>query len=135
MMKRRATEEELTIVRQAMRQEKKVRAYRRYQALYLFLSGKTGREAAEISGLTSVTVSNIYRAYEKTGIEALRDKEIPGRPSRMSHGQQEELRKELADWENGYSLQRVVSYIHEKYGLMYTVRGVRMLLDRLKINN
>jgi hypothetical protein len=43
----RASQEELNSIKAAMDIEKKVRVFRRYQALYLFLSGKTREEACE----------------------------------------------------------------------------------------
>jgi len=43
----RASQEELNLIKAAMDCEKKVRVFKRYQALYLFLSGKTGEEVAK----------------------------------------------------------------------------------------
>lgn len=40
----RVTQEELNAIKSAMDAEKKVRVYKRYQALYLFLSGRTAEK-------------------------------------------------------------------------------------------
>ncbi len=131
MGKQRATKMELDAVKLAMKKETKVRVYRRYQALYFFLQGKTGKEAAEIAGLTAVTVSNIYRAYEREGLGAVQDKVRPGRPPRLNAMQQ----RDLCAWlrtQTERSVNAVTDYIRGHYGIVYTVRGVRKLLERLE---
>lgn len=59
----RASQEELIIIKKVMDSEKKVRVlvrvFRRYQALYLYLSGKTCEETAAIVSINKNTVSNI----------------------------------------------------------------------------
>ena len=66
-MKIRATQEELDAIKSVMDQEKIVRVFKRYQALYLFLSGKTYNAVADIIGVTSVTVYNVHKKYIEEG--------------------------------------------------------------------
>jgi len=88
----RASQEELNSIKAAMDLEKKVRVFKRYQALYLFLSGKTREEAAEIVGISPTTVSNIHTAYKDEGLKGIPDKPVPGRPARLTLEQQCELK-------------------------------------------
>ncbi len=53
----RASQEELNLIKKAMGSEKKVRVFKRYQALYHFLSGKTREEVAQIVGISPKTIS------------------------------------------------------------------------------
>ena len=80
----RASQEELNKIKAAMDSEKKVRVFKRYQALYLFLSCKTCDEVAEIVGITKNTVSNIHIVYKNEGLGGIPDKPVPGRPSRLN---------------------------------------------------
>jgi len=90
----RVSQEELSAVKVAMDTEKKARIFRRYQALYLFLSGKSCREVAEIVGITKDTVSNIHQIYRSEGLKGIPDKPKSGRPSRLN-GEQKAALKEI----------------------------------------
>ena len=67
----RASKEELGLVRAAMDTEKKARVFKRYQALYLFLSGKKCIEVAEIVGITKNAVSIIHIKYKTEGLKGI----------------------------------------------------------------
>lgn len=61
----KASQEELNSIKAAMDSEKKVRVFKRYQALYLFLSGKAREEVAKIVGISPNTISNIQLTKTK----------------------------------------------------------------------
>ncbi len=88
----RASQEELDSIKAAMNLEKKVRVYKRYQALYLFFSGKKREEVAEIVGISPTTVSNIHTDYKNEGLKGIPDKPISGRPTRLTEEKQAELK-------------------------------------------
>ena len=89
----RASEEELKTIKSAMDAEKKARVFKRYQAQYLFLSGKSCREVAEIAGITKDTVSNLHRTYRNEGLNGIPDKSKSGRPSRLNEEERAALKR------------------------------------------
>ena len=56
----RASQEELMIIKKAMNLEKKARVFKRYQTLYLYLSGKTCEETAYLSGFFYSVSTRVY---------------------------------------------------------------------------
>ena len=142
-MKKRVSEKELNLIKMAMDAESKIHIYKRYQALYLFLSGRTCKETAEILGITSTTVSNIHRAYKQEGLAGIPFKLIPGRPSRLDVTQLADLRTVILEKvpsdvgfiaEFNWTAGLIVQYIHRMYGLDYTVSGVTRILDRMGLS-
>ncbi|XEQ94319.1 hypothetical protein SCACP_32180 [Sporomusa carbonis] len=92
-MRTRASQEELNEIKNAMNTEKRARIFKRYQALYLFLSGKTCKEIASIVGITANTVCNLHKIYQKEGLEGIPDKPISGRPPRLTSEQRVALKE------------------------------------------
>lgn len=138
--KAQATPEELKAIQEAMANEKKVRVYKRYQALYLYLSGKKRQEVAEIVGLTPRTISELYSHYLVEGLEGLVDKPIPGRPSRLSEKELEELKSVIIyqrplevgfPEQMNWTAQLIGKYIFREYGLSYSIRGITGMLKRM----
>jgi len=139
-MKIRATPEKLAAIKFAMEKEKAPRVYKRYQALYLFLLGKTCKEVSKIVGLTDITVCNIHRAYKKMGLAAIPDKLIPGRPSRLTQKQLRELKNVILNKRPSdvglstslpWTANLIAEYIKQKYDYTYSIRGITGMLERL----
>ena len=140
MMKMRSTPEELSAIKLAMEKEKLARVYKRYQALYLFLSGRTCKEISDLIGITSITVCNIHRAYKKGGLAVIPDKSKPGRPSRLTQDQRNELKQVIlkqAPSDVGFltsltwTANLIGKYIQREYGCTYSVRGITGMLARM----
>lgn len=139
----RASQEELNSIKAAMDSEKKVRVFKRYQALYLFLSGKTGEEVAKIVGISPNTVSNIHTAYKNEGLKGIPDKPVPGRPSRLNAEQQVELKSVILNKvpselgfpaEFNWTAGLIGKYIKREYGYDYSIRGITGMLDRMGLS-
>jgi len=139
----RTSQEEINIVKAAMDSEKKVRVFKRYQALYLFLSGKTCEETAAIVGVTKTTVCNIHSAYKLSGLNGLHDKPIAGRPPRLNVEQRAELKSVILNklpCEVGFPAEfnwiadLVAKYIKREYGYEYSIRGITGMLDRMNFS-
>ena len=142
-MNKKSSQEELNRIKTAMDSEKKIYIYKRYQVLYLFLSGRTCKEVAEIVDVTPATVSNIHKAYKQEGLSGIPFKAIPGRPSRLDPNQLAELQTvilEKVPSEVGFTAEfnwtagLVVEYIRHKYRLDYTVAGVTRILKRMGLS-
>jgi putative transposase len=139
----RVSEEELKAVKSAMDAEKKARVFKRYQALYLFLSGKTCREVAEIVGVTKDTVSNIHQTYRWEGLRGIPDKPKSGRPSRLCEEQRAALKEVILSKvpsevgfpaEFNWTAGLIAKYIKQKFGFDYSIRGVTGMLDRMGLS-
>jgi transposase len=70
----RVTPEELEKVKKAMDSEKVTRVYKRFRALYLYLSGTTCEEVAKIVDLSRTTVCRINQIYREQGLQGIPDK-------------------------------------------------------------
>lgn len=139
----RASQEELNLIKAAMDAEKKVRVFKRYQALYLFLSGKTCEETAQIVGITKTTVCNIHTTYKNEGLNGIPDKPVPGRPSRLNKEQQTALKAVILDKvpsevgfpaEFNWTADLVGKYIKREYEYDYSIRGITGMLDRMGLS-
>ena len=136
----RASQEETNAIKSAMDAEKNIRVFKRYQALYLFLSGKSCREVAEIVGITKDTVSNIHQAYKKEGLQGIPDKPITGRPSRLTEKQRLDLKEVILNKvpvdvgfpaEFNWTADLVAKYINREYTYDYSIRGITGMLGRM----
>lgn len=139
----RASQEELSLIKSAMEAEKSVRVFKRYQALYLFLSGKTCREVAEIVGLTQTTVCTIHKTYQKEGLKGIPDKPIAGRPPRLNEGQRASLKATILSKvpsqvgfpaEFNWTADIIAKYIKREYGYDYSIRGITGMLSRMGLS-
>lgn len=139
----RASQEELDIIKAAMDSEKKVRVFKRYQALHLFLSGKKRDEVAKIVGLSITTISNIRSAYKNEGIAGIPDKPVPGRPARLTEDEQAELRLVILNKvpsevgfpaEFNWTAGIIGKYIKREYGYDFSIRGITGMLDRMELS-
>jgi len=139
----RASQEELNKIKTAMEAEKKVRVFKRYQALYLFLSGKTCEQVAEIVGITKTTVSKIHMVYKNEGLNGIPDKPVPGRPSRLNKEQKASLKAAILEKvpsevgfpaEFNWTAGLIGKYIKREYGYKYSIRGITKMLDRMDLS-
>ena len=139
----RASQEELSLIKSAMETEKNVRVFKRYQALYLFLIGKTCSEVAQIVGVTKTTVCKIHKTYRNEGLKGIPDKPIAGRPSRLNAEQRASLKTIIVGKvpsEVGFSAEfnwtadLIAKYIKREYGYNYSIRGITGMLDRMGLS-
>ncbi len=139
----RTSQGELNLVKAAMDAEKKVRVFRRYQVLYLFLSCKTCEETAQIVGITKTSVCNIHTVYKNEGLKGIPDKPVPGRPPRLNKEQQAALRPVILDQvpsevgfpaEFNWSANLVSKYIKREYGFDYSICGITGMLDHMELS-
>ena len=139
----RASQEELKQIKAAMDSEKKARVFKRYQALYLFLTGKTCDEVADIVGIARNTVSNINVSYRDEGINGIPDKIMPGRPSRLTEEQMSSLKTLILQKlpvevgfpaEFNWTAGLIVKYIKKEYGYKYSIKGVTKIFKRIGLS-
>ena len=101
---------------------------------------KQGQSPAEIEETFGISEKNVYMwldRFEERGLEeALYDEPKPGRPSKLSDEQLEELHEILHEQpeEAGYDIQAwtpkfVQHWLKSQYDVEYTLRHVRRLMD------
>lgn len=139
----RVSREELQRIKSAMNNEKEARYFKRYQSLYLYLSGKKCDEVASIVGITKISVSRINQIYKREGLAGIPDKPRGGRPRRLTQQQEAGIKEMILgkvpsdvglpaefNWTAGL----VAKYIKREYGLDYTIRGITGMLERLGLS-
>jgi putative transposase len=142
-MRTKVSEEELNAIKYAMDNEKIARVFKRYQALYLFLFGKTCRDIAKTIGITKTTVCNLHKIYQNEGLAGIPDKSIPGRPTRLTLEERNALKEVILsnlpsdvgfatdfNWTAGL----IAKYIKREYGYDYSIRGITGMLDRMGLS-
>jgi transposase len=126
-------------VTQVMKQAKERRMYERYQAVYLFLKGKSTKEIAEILNRSKETVNSYIRAYESGGLAAMPMKYSPGAPTRLTKEQEEQLKQTIVHSvphevgftaRHNWTLEIIAAYIEREFGHRYSLRGVSKMMHR-----
>jgi putative transposase len=140
MTKIKASPEELYAIEQAMNAEKRTRIYKRYRALYLYLSGKSFEKITEISGLCRSSAYRLVHVYRKEGLSGIPDSPRNGRPQRLSKQQEAALRDLILTkgpedvglaGETNWTATLIGEYIKREYGFDYSIRGITGMLKRL----
>lgn len=86
-------QEALTVIEERMKSTKDRRMYERLQAIRLRLLGKPVSEIATILLRSEKTIRIYIHAFEKEGISGLNMRSSPGRTSRLTKDQQDELKR------------------------------------------
>jgi len=118
--------------------EKNSRLKERYHALTLMYELKNCYKVAKIMKRSDVTIQSWVKSFNTGGLPALVPRASPGRPSRLSVGQKEELKKDVLTHprELGYDFsnwegKHVSKHIKDKFGVLLKVRQCQYLLHEL----
>jgi len=122
---------------------KKVREYRRLQAVYLYDTGSSVEEAARIAQYNNRTITRLYDRYMAKGLSILIDAPMEGRPHRLTAEQELALKdiilKRLpveygfpADY--NWTATQAKRYIKQEYGVDYSIKGVTKIFKRLGLS-
>jgi len=122
---------------------KDVRMKLRYDVIRLHLQGRTKTEIADILATTYQTVRNYINAYIEKGIEGLEIKQPPGRETKLTKEQEEQLYDCIANklprdvgfapfvnWTAPLACQWVL----KEFGVKFVERGMRNVFERLKLS-
>ena len=111
---------------------------RRLMAAQDLQSGLTQSQIARKFGVSRTTASRWYRALRGNGVEALRKRRAPGRPTRLSREQLAEAAHlyqagpRAAGLDNDrWTTARFAHAIHEKFGVRYDPDHVGRIMHRL----
>jgi len=75
--------------------EKAGKVVRRLLGIAHILDGRSRQEAAELVGLAPRDLTRAVKRYNAEGVAGLRDRKIPGRPSRLTPKQDAELKRRV----------------------------------------
>lgn len=108
---------------------------RRRRAIVLLQAGKAYREVARAVRASLSSVVRWHQAYRRDRRSGLRARPVPGRPPRLTKGQQERLRQLLLRGARAaghatelWTLKRIAMLIDRQFGVDYSPVGVWKLL-------
>lgn len=125
------TSAEITSLKQAHHACKDKRAADRIKAVYSLGVGFSVEDVVDILMLDKETLRNYVKRYQSGGIKALIEEHYKGSVAKLSVIQLKELDEHLE--QNTYlTVEAIIAYVDERYGVSYTVSGMTDLLHRLK---
>ena len=121
--------------------EKDRRAAMRLLAIAYALEGMRRAEAARLAGMERQALRDAVLRFNAEGPEGLHDRHRPGRPERLSAGQQAALKayilrgpKPDRDGVSAWRLVDLCEHVGRAYGVRYSQWGVSRLLTRLTLS-
>lgn len=126
-----------TELKRLFRKEKDSRSSSRIRAVYLALMGKTAPQIATVLGYSRRTVQKWIYAYNKKGIEGLKDRHGRGQKSKLNTDQMQWLRQRIEEGPGpedsvcvfgGKDIQRIIK---QRFGVDYHINSIYRLLRRL----
>ena len=119
------------------RTETRARMARRIQAVWLARQGRTCRQIMAVTGTAQRTVFGWIAKYNRGGIDELLDRPRPGRPTFLNPQQQKQLAERISagpreeDIVCVFNASAVDALVEKEFGVLYSLRGVQLLLGRL----
>ena len=117
------------------------RAALRLLAIANALEGMPRAEAARLAGMERQALRDAVLRFNTEGPEGLHDNPRPGRPERLSAGQQAALKAHILrgprperDGVSAFRLVDLCEYVERAYGVRYSVWGLSALLKRLGLS-
>jgi len=134
---------EIKYFKKLSRKTKDVRMKLRYDAIRLYLQGRTTTEIADILATTYQTVRNYINAYIEKGTEGLEIKQPPGRETKLSKEQEQllydcistKLPRDVgfAPFVN-WTAPLACQWVRKEFGVTFSERGMRNVFQRLKLS-
>lgn len=135
--------EDITKVEERMKSTKDRRMYERLQIVRLRLKGMPVREIATITCRSEKTIRKYIHAYEKEGLPGLIMQFSPGRTSRLTKDQRDELKRVIVNQvpadvgftaRFNWTLKLIADYIERTYGCQYSLRGISKLMEHMDMS-
>ena len=105
------------------------------------LEGMTRAEAARLAGMERQAMHDAVLRFNVEGPEGLHDRPRPGRPERLSEGQQAALKAHILrgprperDGVSAWRLVDLCEHVEHRYGVRYSLWGLSCLLKRLNLS-
>jgi transposase len=128
-------------LRRRAARERDRRAAMRLLAIANALEGMTRAEAARLAGMERQALRDAVLRFNAEGPDGLHDRPRPGRPERLSDGQQAALRAHVLrgprperDGVSAWRLVDLCEHVERVYGMRYSLWGLSCLLKRLGLS-
>jgi putative transposase len=135
--------EEIRYLKKLARKVKDTRMKTRYDAVRLNLEGRTKSEIAGILDINYYTVRNYLNSYAQTGISGLTIKKPPGRATKLTKEQEQQLYECIATKmpkEVGFApfvnwtAPLVSQWVFNTFNVKFSERGMRDVMYRLNLS-
>jgi transposase len=126
----RLTKGEVIELRRVHRTLRVKREADRIKAIYLLGLGKSPSEVAEVLMLEEDTVRSYWQQYREGGIEQLLRDEYEGSDGYLTEVQLQQLEADL-EATTYLTVESIIKYVQERYGIVYSDSGMREVLVRL----
>jgi transposase len=110
----------------------------RIAAILLILEGQRPGWTADVLGLSRMSLNRWIRAVNTHGVEALRNKQRPGRPSRLTPKIAQQVEKHLEQSPQAFGLNRsrwdgptLVEHLKREFGIKLKVRQAQNWMHQL----
>jgi transposase len=110
----------------------------RIAAILLILEGQRPGWTADVLGLSRMSLNRWIRAVNTHGVEALKDKQRPGRPSRLTPKIAQQVEKHLEQSPQTFGLNRsrwdgptLVEHLKRQFGIKLKVRQAQNWMHQL----
>lgn len=130
------TSQELELIRDAIKYEKRIEVVKRATALRLLHEGKTPDEVAEFLGVTSPSVHNWRKRWQQSQLEGLSNRPIAGRPSKANEGYWqlldsilEQNPRDLGYIFSIWTTERLAQHLAEQTGIVLSAERLRVLMS------
>lgn len=124
------TQDERAQITRRYKTEKNVRFRERLHGLLLKDQGYSNQEVARLLRVARETIGDWLTLYETGGLDALCRLEAGGSEGFLTKEQTQQLVVEL-DQHRFQSAKQVAAWIEEQFGISYSERGMRQVLQRL----
>ena len=133
-------EQAILEIEQALEATTDIRSRERLQSILMLLHSEKYDTVAKYTGRSKASIHNYASAYREHGIEGLAMNYSPGRTSRLTPKQIDNLKDIIENKtpeEMGFKSEMnwisplIQKLIEKEYGVKYTNRGVRALLKRI----
>lgn len=105
-------------------------------AVQMVLAGQKASEIGRLSGFSKMSVSSWVKTVDEHGVDALRGKSRPGRPTRLNDLQRMDIDKALQSSPQAYGFKvwdgpTLSAYIRKTHGVRMCVRQCQRLMHAL----
>ena len=107
--------------------------HQRLQFIKFRYLGFTAEEAGRMAGLSKASAYRIQDMWNESGPAAVCPRDVPGRPSKLSREQKDELADLLTI--NPMETKDVRLFIMERYGIEYTMKQVHVNLTNMGLRH
>lgn len=89
-------------------------------------------KAGQSIGLKPRASEKLWYKYTTEGLEGLLTYPYKGSKGKLTEAQKQQLEKELCN-DQTQSLQQACDYVEKKFGIHYTIPGIRYVFERLRV--